>query len=146
MMYLGKDAVGLATSIPEFANIAKIECGTFIVEEDTLANDYIINHNLGIIPDFFLCYAAQAFTNNTSKVYLIQISFTQWPSQEASDYYAFSHYATPTALNGGGVRKSNLASGSSFKLYNVKSLYLKANIKYFYVLGNLKEVTSNANE
>ena len=144
MMYLGDQAVGLATSLPEFADIAKIECGTFIVEEDTLANDYIINHNLGIIPDFFQCYAAQAFTNDTSKVYLIQTSFTQWPSQEASNYYAFSNYAIPTALNGGGVQKSNLASDSSFRLYNAKSLYLKANIKYFYILGKLKEVTPNA--
>lgn len=146
MIYLGKDPVGLATSIPEFANIAKMECGTFIVEQDTLADGYIINHNLGIIPDFFMCYPAETFITDTDKNYLVQTTFTQWPTQEGNDYYAYINYALPMSLSGGGYSKSTLASGSSFKLYNNKSLYLKANIKYFYIVGKYKEVTVNANE
>ena len=72
MMYLGKDPVGLATSIPEFANIAKIEVGRYIPTEDITVSNLWIQHSLGVEPDFILYQSnITSSTSNLSGTNLI---------------------------------------------------------------------------
>ena len=154
MMYLGKDPIGLATSIPEFGNIAKIEIGEYTPLTDVVASETQIQHSLGIVPDFILYYCNE-FT--TSDQYI--------------DTYIMSGFCTKTNFTNnenvtgtGCIFKSNpgkislayspitndpssFSTSSVFYLcYKLTTDKLKAGITYHYILGKFKEVTPNANE
>ena len=69
MIYLGKDAVGLATSIPEFANLAKIEVGEYTPITDMSVSNVWFSHSLKEAPDFIFC---------RSDIFTIEANSTQY--------------------------------------------------------------------
>ena len=150
MMYLGQDPVGLATSIPIFEKDMKIEYGEYIPENDIYSGDVIINHGLGAIPDFFLAQAVDIELINTyQKNYLLYcmvikcapnsaVIITRGINANATTYASVNTITTLT-------NASSFSNESNVKFFGQGSdVYLKAGVKYHYIIGKYKEVTPNA--
>ena len=155
MMYLGKDPVGLATSLPVFSDIAKIEFGEYTPSTDEDISTKSISHSLGEIPDFIICFAKFLDIDTTwTDAYLI--SGYACPANVP----LFNSYSRDTLVQifrtvpGSGLNtnsqtqsyfKSDRSTNNSFYLPYHSSITtkLKANITYYYVIGKFKEVTAN---
>ena len=156
MMYLGKDAIGLATSIPEFANIAKIECGNYTPTQDELITDVILNHSLGEIPDFLTVFIDPISLIAYDTSYLLcGTYYRSYDSEYVDNYYFLTTIynkvnTTTTGSTYGGLVKESAMTNSTFTFPHTKSgaygATLKANTTYHYIIGKFKEVTANANE
>ena len=164
MMYLGSNAVGLATSIPSFADIAKIECGNYTPTTDEDVADTWISHSLGVMPDFVL-FVANNFTLTTASatkylesgaIYKSAAIASMYSEYEVNSRYILqyskSNSITELASSGGMVIIENQISASGhdgaaeFRFPKLTSggPILKANVTYHYVIGKFKEVTNNA--
>ena len=154
MMYLGDQAVGLATSLPVFSDKVQIETGIYIPDDDIKAttNPVTIYHNIGTIPDFIFVQAFGLTVNDSyDKKYALLCSF-----QKIGDNYA--SIVTRALTAGNTTSQSNniwstvetfvnsgFVSNSSFRILTPGSdSYFKKGIPYYYVVGKFKEVTLNA--
>lgn len=153
MMYLGKDPIGMVTSLPVFNQIAQIEVGNYKSLTDENASETTIAHSLGDYPDFVFYYCdSMEMSESYTDIYLI---FGLYCSPNLSSYaYPMLRYCVKTnpskttvgaSLGTGPI--SNYASTESFHFpYKDNTDKLKANTIYHYIIGKFKEVTSNANE
>lgn len=157
MMYLGKDPVGLATSIPVFGEKMEIEYGEYISTTDISIGDVVINHHLGVMPDFLFFIADSIELLNTySAKYMIEgtiIKLNLLQTTTTIDFHIAFRYiqANSTNVTGSSANMSttqieNFLNNNSFKFFGPSAGTLKANVKYNYIVGKFKEVTSNANE
>lgn len=155
MIYLGNDPVGLTTSIPKFANIAKIECGDYTPTTDISPDEVSIPHSLGEIPDFF-CYYCDDIEGLNNYQYTYVLNGFIYPL-----HYVLSginqdsiSQTIQTKINSVGLGYSTTLVNMNAYANNTSFIFmkkadtdrLKANITYHYVVGKFKEVTSNANE
>ena len=94
MMYLGSNAVGMATSLPQFADIAKIECGNYTPTTDELISSKTFNHNLGEVPDLILLYSVGTDNNgeNYDKKYALLVSAVTFPIGAISDVQNYFYF------------------------------------------------------
>ena len=151
MMYLGDQAVGLATSLPIFGDIAKIECGEYTPTTDMTSNDRWFNHSLGVIPDFILVFTSGMSGSATaSNTYLVNFLVTKHDFVNASSngncFKSMTKLnATTLSLTARMSAMSNVATTSQFMMNipNGTELF-QANVTYYYIIGKFKEVTSNA--
>ena len=156
MIYLGDSPIGLVTSIPIFSDKMQIEYGEYTPQTDIdlMTNPVQIFHNLGVEPNFFIFFTPNLETTNTyDKSYVYYITFT--PINNSTQQINTVRNLKP---NSGGFStssktdtmevfvQSGLISNSYFALYyNASSTtHLKANAKYYYIVGRFKEVTPNA--
>ena len=150
MMYLGQDPVGLATSIPIFEQDMKIEYGEYIPENDIFPTDVVINHGLGAIPDFFLVQAVNIeITNTYEKKYLLYCMVIKCaPNSVAIITRGINANATTYATVNATTPLTNASSFSNesyVKFFGQGSdTYLKAGVKYHYIIGKYKEVSPSA--
>ena len=149
MMYLGNQAVGIATSLPEFADIAKIECGNYTPESDTAITEVNILHSLGEVPDFIIYYTNDIVSGIYEYQYLICGSCF---NVTLSSSFSGVRHCLHTQINSSQIGTNTTAktpsaysTEASFKLpYASETNYVKANTTYHYVIGKFKEVTPNA--
>lgn len=154
MMYLGNQAVGIATSLPEFADIAKIECGNYTPTEDENPNNIYIPHSLGEIPDFIVYQSTGvAVSDSYQYTYLISgiiyivpvLNYPEFPSDSFYQSIFARKQQKGIAYSNILVNMSNFATTSNFLFPRAQATdRLKANVTYHYVIGKFKEVTPNA--
>ena len=151
MMYLGNQAVGIATSLPQFADIAKVEIGTYKSNSDTIASMARIQHSLGEVPDFIFTYC-DTFPSSSSyeDIYLMNCYCCKTYPSVMSSPGITTILKTRTGSKNVATAiftkmPSDYSSSSDFCFpYQNDTEKLLANIEYHYVIGKFKEVTSNA--
>lgn len=164
MMYLGKDAVGLATSIPIFGNLAQIEVGEYTPTSDTSISNVWFSHSLKTAPDFIFC-RADNFTIEASSTQYLESSIACISSVITQAYSSSnvtgSYFIRLTKANAANTLTSaqgiviieNYISSAGHDITNEirlpaitqVNIHFKAGVTYHYVLGKFKtEVTSNA--
>ena len=153
MMYLGDKAVGIATSLPVFANVAKVEFGNYTPIEDEDVTTKYFSHSLGEIPDFIIFFATTFTIAYTYDVqYLITGSIIKKNIiGDANDCILNANMnklntAGSTTSARGSALLSDYSTNNSFRFFGATGAHLKAGITYNYVIGKFKEVTENANE
>ena len=153
MIYLGQDAIGLATSIPIFANLADIEMGEYTPTQDTLITEVSISHSLGKMPDFYLYYTTNFVLGTYTPLYAIEGSYHPLYIQDNIQKFTFTarcNKTNSTAMNTmvGTMDKDTLALNGiddhTFKFIGNTTSLLKANVTYRYIIGINKEVIPNA--
>ena len=149
MMYLGKDPVGLATSIPEFADIAKIECGNYTPSTDETAMEVRVSHSLGELPDFLLFFSDTITASNESEVsYTVNGTIVRQNTSNSYNGFVCTLFtvANKTTYNRivGSIGLDSFLSDHSFTFFGNTDIKLKANTTYHYIIGKFKEVTPNA--
>ena len=151
MMYLGNQAVGMATSLPVFGDIAKIEMGTYIPTSDIASASLWFNHSLGKVPDFIIIYtremSASATATNTYLVNFLVIKHEFiGASADGNCFKSMTKLNTTTlSMSARMLSLDKVATSSQFLMNIPESVELfKANVTYHYIIGNFKEVTSNA--
>ena len=158
MMYLGNQAVGMATSLPIFNDKVEIEYGEYVPENDIDINNnpVSISHNLGAVPDFIYFFTPNIEIKDTySKIYLICYMAIFIKKDDVMHVYVRGIKPNSTSMIniGSNVTReswinSNWSSTSNFLIicnHATNICNLKANVKYHYIIGKFKEVTSNAN-
>lgn len=157
MIYLGSDPVGITTSIPKFADIAKIEVGEYTPEQDELIRTMTpLTHSLGVVPDFILVYTDPISREgaNWPKTYLHSSHAVPYQNSTYFDtYYQVTEHvakinSTTTSVASATTARSYVANELTFiiPIYDGTSgtTTLKGGITYHYVMGKFKEVTPNA--
>ena len=117
---------------------AQLAYGTFTPAEDTL--DYVVTHNLGVMPDFIVVWSSDASTPSTYKgVLAIAASAKirgngQWyvRCRNSSYYYFANTYDITTGYSNSALFNVN---ETSFTVFPSRSLnYASAGVTYGYVV------------
>ena len=151
MMYLGNQAVGIATSLPIFGDKVKIEYGEYTPTEDKDTMDTTIQHSINDVPDFFIYYTKDISVDEIYNVgYVLDGALFPATPQSGKNYnsYVTCRTLTENSTNIGIVRGSlditTTFTNTTFRFFGPTGSKLKANAKYCYIIGKFKEVTSNA--
>ena len=152
MIYLGNQAVGLATSLPVFSDIAQIEIGSYTPTVDESVSTKTFTHSLGTIPDFILWFTTDLIVaSEENQVAYMVNGYIATRNVQNSDYSAGT-CANYTLANQAKARATASNSqltiwttDSTFKFFDVSDIFLKANVKYNYIIGKFKEQEVTAN-
>lgn len=151
MMYLGQNAVGIATSLPIFGDKVKIEYGEYTPVEDEETMNTFIQHSINDIPDFLIYY-----TKDISVDEIYEVSYTLdgtvFPTASPSDTNYTSYIvcralvanSTNITITRGTTDITATYTNTTFRFFGPSGSKLKANAKYCYIVGKFKEVTPNA--
>ena len=153
MMYLGNDPVGLATSIPTFAQFGKVEMGEYTPETDVDPGSLYVSHSLGEQPDF-LYYYSDTVDSLASDEYSYMcfgvVSKVHYknggvdPNTNALCSCLYTKIgSTSLSVSETPVNVEDFIEPTRFRFaYKTTiSSRLKANITYHYIIGKFKEVT-----
>lgn len=154
MMYLGDQAVGIATSIPIFGDIAKIECGKYTPIEDEIPSNVNIPHSLNSVPDF-ACYFTDSkipvsesyeYTYLLSGfIYPINIEWSSLTTDSLKQVFFLKKQQSGASYSNTTANMSSYVNSTYFNFFTANSTdRLKAGTTYNYVIGKFKEVTPNA--
>ena len=153
MMYLGNNPVGLATSIPTFAQFGKVEMGEYTPETDIKWSEVRFNHSLGAVPDFIVFYSDKIdITTSYNTSYLVSTSVVRRKANSASDSLGnvcvtrigeagVNHGRGGLFFNGTYVASDTYFYAVGSSMGYADESRLKANTTYHYIVGKFKEVT-----
>ena len=145
MMYLGNNAVALTNSIPSFANLAKVEIGTYTPTQDEDTATTAISHSLGEVPNVLVFFADEITpsASDTSK-YIVLAVKTKYNVTTAN----YRGYVTIVFTNPGATTTSRIVgTDNSTNNFTTTQFYvsaatdhkLKANTTYHYLIGKIRE-------
>lgn len=149
MIYLGEDAIGIATSLPIFGDVAKVEVGEYTPNTDETAAEVVISHSLGELPDFLLFFSDTIIALNESEVsYVINGTLVRQNTSNARDGFLCTLFTkeNSTTYNraSGSTDLNAFLSNNNFTFFGNINSKLKANTTYHYIIGKFKGVTPNA--
>lgn len=156
MIYLGENAIGLNHMISQIGSAARIECGAYTPTEDESVVETVLNHSLGVIPDFLITFIDPITIQSYNTSYLFAGAYYSSYDENYPTYYFVNtiyniENATNTGSMYGGIQKESAMTSTTFTFPHTpsatttKGRTLKANTTYHYIIGkfNEQEVTAN---